>query len=137
MNIYYLGLQEILQIHADIIEDSGGGSGIRDDAGIHSAIAAPQANYFGHERYPTFAEKAAAMCFELVTQHPFVDGNKRVGHAAMAHFLHMNGHILDAKDEEQESVMMKLAAGELNQTDFFDWVKKVTSLDPTFTELEL
>ena len=130
MKIYYLGWREILQIHQDAIEDSGGGQGMRDESGIHSAIAAPQINYFGHERYPTLAEKAAAMCLELVTQHPFIDGNKRVGHAAMAQFLHMNGYILDADDDEQEAVILKLAAGELDQTDFFDWVKKVLMPNP-------
>jgi len=132
MTIYYLGLREILQIHQDAIEDSGGGEGIRDDAGIHSAIVAPQTNYFGHERYPTIAEKAAAICLELVTQHPFMDGNKRVGHGAMAHFLHMNGYILDAEDDEQESVILKLAAGELSQPEFFDWVKKVVAPDSEY-----
>lgn len=123
MRIFYLNYKDIIQIHEDAIVDSGGGRGIREIAGIESAIVAPQSNYFGHERYPTIAEKAAVLCFELVTQHPFIDGNKRVGHSAMANFLHMNGYILDADDDEQETIILKLAASESNLEIFTDWVK--------------
>ncbi|MBX2889697.1 MAG: type II toxin-antitoxin system death-on-curing family toxin [Saprospiraceae bacterium] len=96
---------------------------MRDEAGIESAIAAPQAMYFGQEQYPTIAEKAAILCFELVTQHPFIDGNKRVGHGAMAHFLHMNGYIIDADDDEQEAVILKVAAGDMDKEPFTEWLK--------------
>jgi len=65
----------------------------------------------GSDLYPTLAEKAAALCFSLVGNHPFVDGNKRVGHATMETFLVLNGTEIDASVGEQERVMLDLAAG--------------------------
>lgn len=131
MRIFYLTLKDILQIHEDAIVDSGGGSGLRDGAGIESAIAAPQAVYFGQEQYPTIADKAAILCFELVTQHPFIDGNKRVGHSAMANFLYMNGHIIDSDDDEQETIILHVAAGDMTKEAFTDWLKtKIKPVDP-------
>ncbi len=123
MRIFYLTRKDILQIHEDAIVDSGGGYGMRDETGIESAIAAPQAMYFGQEQYPTIAEKAAILCFELVMQHPFIDGNKRVGHGAMVNFLYMNTYIIDADDDEQESIILQVAAGEMDKETFTDWVK--------------
>ena len=103
---------------------------MRDEAGIESAIAAPQAMYFGQEQYSTLAEKAAILCFELVMQHPFIDGNKRVGHGAMAYFLHMNGYVIDTHDDEQEAVILQVAAGEMNKETFTEWVKsKINPLE--------
>lgn len=119
----YLTIEDILQIHQDVIEDSGGGTGIRDSAGIESAVANPQMDLFGSELYPTIAEKAAILCFTVVEMHPFVDGNKRAGHSAMVHFLFMNGYILDADDNEQEKVILDLAAGQLEKEPFTAWVK--------------
>ncbi len=123
MRIFYLSHHDILRIHEDAIVDSGGGRGMRDEAGIESAIAAPQAKYFGQEQYQTLAEKAAILCFELVMQHPFMDGNKRVGHGAMVYFLHMNGYILDADDDEQEALILQVAAGAMDKETFTEWVK--------------
>jgi len=123
MRIFYLTRKDILQIHEDAIVDSGGGYGMRDETCIESAIAAPQAEYFGQEQYPSLAEKAAILCFELVMQHPFMDGNKRVGHGAMANFLHMNGYIIDEEDDQQEAVILQIAAGEMNKETFTEWVK--------------
>ncbi|MEQ1746270.1 MAG: type II toxin-antitoxin system death-on-curing family toxin [Saprospiraceae bacterium] len=122
MRFFYLTRKDILQIHDDAIVDSGGGSGLRNEAGIESAIAAPQTVYFGQEQYPTIADKAAVLCFELVTQHPFIDGNKRVGHSAMANFLYMNGYTIDETDDEQESIILRVAAGEMTKEAFTEWV---------------
>ncbi len=123
MRIFFLTFSDIIQIHEDAILDSGGGTGLRDKAGIESAVAAPQASYFGQEQYPGIAAKAAIVCFELVTQHPFIDGNKRVGHGAMVHFLYINGYILDAEDDEQEQIILKLASGNLEKEPFAKWVE--------------
>lgn len=122
--IWYLDRSDILQIHLDVIEDSGGGSGIRTEAGIESAVVAPQTVYFGQELYPTITAKAAIICFEIITQHPFIDGNKRIGHAAMAYFLRMNDHILLADDDEQEKIVLSLAEGKMNLEELTDWVEK-------------
>jgi death-on-curing protein len=123
MRIFYLTRKDIIQIHEDAILDSGGGNGMRNGAGIESAIAAPQTVYFGQEQYPSIAAKAAILCFELVTQHPFIDGSKRVGHSAMANFLYMNGHIIDANDDEQETIILHVAAGEMTKESSTEWVQ--------------
>ena len=79
-------------------------------------------SFGGAELYPTLAEKAAALCFSLIMNHPFVDGNKRIGHAAMETFLMMNGFELTADVDDSESVILRLAAGELERLPFTEWV---------------
>ena len=123
-DVYYLNEKDIIQIHYDVIDIAGGASGIRIYAGIESAVTAPQAVYYDTEIYPTLADKAAIYCFELVTQHPLIDGNKRVGHGAMVNFLFMNGHIIDADDDEQEEIILAVASGQLTKEAFTNWVKE-------------
>jgi death-on-curing protein len=76
----------------------------------------------GQDLYPSLGEKAAALGFSLVCNHPFVDGNKRVGHAAMETFLVLNGWELAAEVAEQEQVILRLAAGTLKRDEFTAWV---------------
>jgi len=79
--------------------------------------------YDGHDLYPNLFEKAAILCFALVKNHPFIDGNKRIGHAAMETFLVLNGFELNSPLDEQENAILKLAGGELSKEKFIDWVK--------------
>jgi death-on-curing protein len=72
--------------------------------------------------YPALAEKAAALCLALVQGHPFIDGNKRVGHAAMETFLLLNGSEIDASTDGQERVILDLAAGRLDHRELTDWI---------------
>lgn len=78
----------------------------------------------GLDLYPTLADKAAALCFSLVGNHPFVDGNKRVGHAATETFLVLNGAEIDAHLDEQERVMLDLAAGRIDRGQLADWLRQ-------------
>ena len=87
----YLSLGEVVRLHHWLLESSGGASGIRDLGMLDSALAQPRATFDGKDRHPTLIDKAAALCASLVQNHPFVDGNKRIGHAAMATFLLLNG----------------------------------------------
>ena len=119
----YLTLGEVAALHRRLIAATGGASGIRDLGGLESAIAQPRASFDGNDLYPGVIEKAAALGFSLVMSHPFVDGNKRTGHAAMETFLVLNGYELGAAVDEQERVMLTLAAGELSREDFLDWVR--------------
>ena len=80
----YLSLGEVVRLHQMIIEQSGGATGIRDLGLLDSALAQPRATFDGRDLHPTLLDKAAALCALLVRNHPFVDGNKRVGHAAMS-----------------------------------------------------
>jgi death-on-curing protein len=78
----------------------------------------------GNDVYPTLVEKAAALRFSPVGNHPFVDDNERVGHAAMETFLVLNGAELDASLDEQERVMLDLAAGHVDRGELADWVRQ-------------
>jgi death on curing protein len=120
----YLTLGELLELHRRIIEQSGGANGIRDLGLAESALAQPRMSFGGTELYPTLAEKAAALCYSLVMNHSFVDGNKRIGHAAMETFLIINGFELNAGVDDSETLILRLAAGELERVTFTTWVMK-------------
>lgn len=79
----YLTLAEVVRLHQRVIERSGGSDGVRDEGGLDSAVHQPQMTFGGDDLYPTLAAKAAALGFSLIKNHPFVDGNKRIGHLAM------------------------------------------------------
>lgn len=119
----YLTLEEVTDLQSKVLQQSGGMPGIRDANALDSAVAQPAMAFGGQDLYPTIADKAAALAFSLVMNHPFFDGNKRIGHAAMETFLVLNGHELQATTDEQEQVILKLAAGQTNRSDFTDWVR--------------
>ena len=122
----YLSFAEVLELHRSVVERWGGASGIRDLGILESALAQPRQSFGGQDLYPDLATKAAALCFSLVLNHPFIDGNKRIGHAAMETFLMVNGHELRAPVDEQEHIMVDLAAGNLTRDSFVEWVKQHT-----------
>jgi len=124
--IRYLLLAEVLELHRSVIEQWGGASGIRDLAALESALAQPRQSFGGQDLYPDLTSKAAALCFSLVLNHPFIDGNKRIGHAAMETFLIVNGSELRESVDEQERIMLNLAAGKLSREDFVEWVTRHT-----------
>jgi death-on-curing protein len=119
----YLTTAEIIQLHDWVIQQSGGSPGVRDINLIDSAAYQPQATFAGQELHATLADKAAALGFSLAKNHGFIDGNKRIAHAAMETFLVRNGHQLDAPVDEQEGVFLRLAAGTLSHDDFRDWAR--------------
>ncbi len=80
--------------------------------------------FSGVDLYPTLVQKAAALGFALVENHPFVDGNKRVGHAAMETFLVLNGAELDADVGNQEVIMLGLAAGRVDRGQLAEWLRR-------------
>src|SRR5262245_31570860 len=108
-----LTLDQVLELHRRLIEQTGGSVGVRDFGALDSAPAQPEMTFGGEELYPTLVEKASALGFSLVMNHPFVDGNKRVGHAAMEIFLVLNGHEISAGVDEQEGIILRLAAVEM------------------------
>ena len=120
----YLALAEVVDLHRRLLDATGGAAGIRDLSALESALAQPKMTLAGSDLYPTLAEKAAALCFSLVGNHPFVDGNKHVGHAAMETFLVLNGGEIDASLEEQERVMLDLAAGRVDRGQLVDWLRQ-------------
>jgi death-on-curing protein len=88
------------------------------------AVAQPWMTFGGTDLYPSMIEKSAALCFSLVKNHPFVDGNKRVGHAAMETLLVLNGFQIDASTDEQEQLLLALAAGQLSREDLVGWLRE-------------
>jgi death-on-curing protein len=119
----YLTLNELLGLHRLLVEQSGGSAGIHSVGALESALAQPRLTFSGEDLYPTIVEKAAALGFSLIRNHPFVDGNKRTGHAAMEVFLILNGYEIDAPVDEQEQVILQFAAGELERKAFIEWLR--------------
>jgi death-on-curing protein len=128
--IRYLTLVEVLNLHRQIIEQSGGALGVRDLGALQSALAQPRMTFSGEDLYPTLADKAAALGFSIIMNHPFVDGNKRTGHAAMETFLVLNGLEISASVDEQEQVILALASGNSGRESFVEWLKQhITAIE--------
>ncbi|NEQ96274.1 MAG: type II toxin-antitoxin system death-on-curing family toxin [Cyanothece sp. SIO2G6] len=121
--IRYLTLEEVMSLHHQILKRSGGTEGVRDLGSLKSAIGQPMMTFEGEDLYPTLVDKAAALGFSLVMNHPFVDGNKRTGHAAMEIFLVMNGLEILAPVDEQESIILSLAASSCDRAEFTRWLE--------------
>ncbi len=122
--VRYLSLVEVLELHRRVVERTGGATGLRDLGSLQSALAQPRASFGGELLYPTLEEQAAALGYSLVLNHPFVDGNKRVGHAAMAVFLALNGRMLVGELDESEHAMLALAGGQLSREQLVEWVRR-------------
>lgn len=133
--ICWLTLEEIFEIHAATIQSSGGSPGVRDRGALESALIQPLQTFGGADLYPTLIDWAASLGFFLIRNHPFIDGNKRVGHAALDITLQLNGFEILADEDEQESVILALAAGNLTIQDFTAWVHNViVPFDPSSIE---
>lgn len=119
----YLTLSEILDLHRKIIGQTGGANGVLNLGSLESALAQPRMTFAGTDLYPTIAEKASALGFSLIQNHPFVDGNKRTGHAAIEVFLVLNGFEIQATVSEQERVILEVASGEMKRERFTEWLR--------------
>jgi death on curing protein len=120
----YLTLGEVLEIHAEMLQIGGGMRGIRDVGALESAIAQPQMTFGGSELYSGIVEKAAALGFSLIQNHPFIDGNKRVGHAAMETYLVLNGYEIEASVDVQEQIVLDVASGKTSRESFTQWLSE-------------
>ena len=120
----YLSLAEVLKLHGLVIAESGGPDGLRDLGMLESALGQPRQTFGGEDLYPSLPSKAAALGFSLIMNHPFIDGNKRVGHAAAEALLMLNGFELTAEVDEAEAEILAVAAGQRTRAEFQDWVEK-------------
>lgn len=111
----YLALGEVVALHRAILAATGGAEGLRELGALESALAQPKATFDGTDLYPSVVDKASTLAFGLAMNHPFVDGNKRIAHAAMAVFLDLNGLAIRATVGEQEQLMLDLAAGHVSR----------------------
>ncbi|QIP15249.1 type II toxin-antitoxin system death-on-curing family toxin [Spirosoma aureum] len=123
-----LSLPEVFLLHERIIHLSGGSLGIRNQEAVASALIQPFATFDGSELYPTLFDKAALTGYLLICNHPFVDGNKRIGHAVMEVLLVLNGYEIVASIDEQEKIILQVADGALTREQFTDWLKEHVKL---------
>lgn len=114
--------RQILLLHRQLIEQTGGSDGIRDEGLLDSAMAAPFQSFDNADAYPSLQQKAARLCFGLVKNHPFVDGNKRIGAHAMLVFLAVNGVELTYTQTELSDIILQVAASEKEYPDLLDWL---------------
>jgi death on curing protein len=120
----YLTLEEVLALQQRVIAQSGGAPGVRDVNLVDSAVAQPSMTFDGRDLFPTLTEKAAALGYSLIMNHAFVDGNKRIGHAAMETFLALNGHEIACGVDEQERMILDVAAGIIRREQFAEWLSR-------------
>ena len=111
----FLSVEIVLQIHARVVEEFGGDPGLRDRGLLESAVAMPQSTFAGEFLHASLAEKAAAYHYHLCSNHPFLDGNKRVAVATAEVFLLSNGSELTASDDELEEMTLGVARGQLSK----------------------
>ncbi|MEX1245617.1 MAG: type II toxin-antitoxin system death-on-curing family toxin [Thermoanaerobaculia bacterium] len=122
--IVYLSVEQVLHLHQIQIERFGGSGGLRDRAGLESAIARPAATFGGDDLYPDLASKAGALMHSLVMNHPFVDGNKRVGAMAAELFLEINDRRLLGSDDDIERMTFALTRGEVDAERLAIWFRQ-------------
>ena len=114
---------KIKLLHQLMAEETGGSIGVRDEGLLESAIESAFATFDGVELYPSKEEKAAKLGYSLVSNHAFVDGNKRIGVYVMLSFLELNGIHVDSNDEDVVALGLGVADGSMNQEDVLKWIE--------------
>jgi death-on-curing protein len=122
--VEYISIEEVIEIHWRVVRQTGGVQGIRDQGSLESSVMQPLQSFGDQDLYPSLIEKAAALGYFLIRNHPFLDGNKRVGHAALETVLILNGYELSAGVDEQELVVLDVARGEFRREEFTEWVQR-------------
>ncbi|HSN77608.1 MAG TPA: type II toxin-antitoxin system death-on-curing family toxin [Anaerolineae bacterium] len=120
----YLTVEQVLFIHMRLIAETGGSAGVRDLDLLASAVGRPQASFGGQDLYPDVFDKAAALLDSLVRNHPFVDGNKRVGITAVGLFLLGNGLRLTASNADLQQFTLQVARSEAPMEQMVAWLKR-------------
>ncbi|MFH1996671.1 MAG: type II toxin-antitoxin system death-on-curing family toxin [Candidatus Omnitrophota bacterium] len=126
----YLSIEQVLAGHAKLIERYGGSRGIRDQGLLESAVFRPQASAFGQEAYPTLFEKCAVLGYSLIRNHPFLDGNKRTGFAALHLMLLINGYDLTSSSKEEIAMTENAASGKMRESEIAQWLKQYSKKNP-------
>ncbi|MCI6958002.1 MAG: type II toxin-antitoxin system death-on-curing family toxin [Candidatus Faecousia sp.] len=118
-----LSKRQILMLHSMLVAQSGGMDGVRDEGLLESAISTPLQTFGGQELYPTVLEKAARLGYGLIHNHPFMDGNKRIGTHAMLVFLDINNITLSYEDDDLIAAILRVASGDMDDSDLLEWLK--------------
>ena len=117
-----LTVDEIISIHSLLCRKTGGSDGLRDRGLLESAVYSAEMTFGGAEIYQTLEEKCARLCYALTANHPFVDGNKRIGILTMLVCLRLNGTELKFTQEELIDLSLSAASGKLSYEDILNWV---------------
>jgi len=120
----YLSVDQVLALHSFQFKRYGGAAGLRDQGALEGAVARPQITFGGEDLYPDVAAKAAALMHSLVKNHPFVDGNKRVGAYAALLFLHVNGFESLIAPAELTRVTLAVASGAVEAEALAIWLRQ-------------
>jgi death-on-curing protein len=121
--VLFLTLDDIIESHQNQIDTYGGSHGIRDIGLLESAIAQPEASFGGQYLHADIFEMAAAYLYHLVMNHPFVDGNKRVGLEAALIFLEINNENFNASDQELVDLVLKTTAGQVGKREIAEFFR--------------
>ncbi|MBR6085717.1 MAG: type II toxin-antitoxin system death-on-curing family toxin [Spirochaetales bacterium] len=116
-------VEKVKLLHQLMAEETGGSVGIRDEGLLDSAIEGIYQTFDGNELYPTKEEKGARLGYSLISNHSFLDGNKRIGMYVMLTFLEVNGIRLECTDEEVAQTGLAVASGEMGYEDLLAWVR--------------
>ena len=121
-----LSKKQIILLHEQLIRETGGAAGIRDEGLLEAALFAPLQTFGDEELFPTVYEKAARLGFGLIRNHAFVDGNKRIGAHSMLVFLAINGIETEYTQKELSDIILQIASGEKDYSDLLLWIKTHT-----------
>jgi death-on-curing protein len=117
-----LSKEQILVLHEQLIEETGGSSGLKDEGPLESALSSPFQSFDGKDLFPSVYQKAARLGFGLASNHAFIDGNKRIGAHAMLVFLLLNGVEIEYSQEELIYLFLGIANGEKDYPDVLNWI---------------
>ncbi len=117
-----LSKEQVLKLHASLIEATGGSGGIRDEGMLDLALNNPFQTFGEKELYPSVQAKAARLCFGLVKNHAMIDGNKRLGTHVMLVFLALNGYELVYRQRELSDMILEVASGTIGEKEILKWI---------------
>lgn len=118
-----LTVEQVIELHTRLIQATGGLDGVRDVGLIESSLSSAFSTYFGVEKYPSIEEKAARLCYSLVNNHAFLDGNKRIGVFVMIIFLELKGIVLNQTDDEIVKLGLGVASSELDYDEILEYIR--------------
>ncbi len=114
--------EQVISIHSSLVKVTGGADGVRDEGMLESALETPFQTYGGIDLYPSLFQKAARLGYSLISNHPFIDGNKRIGIHIMLVFLAINGVEMKYTQEELADTGLSTAAGTLTADELLSWL---------------
>ncbi len=117
-----ISLSEVIRIHEILIDEFGGSKGVRDHGLLESAIQRPFQTFDSELLYPTVVDQAAALAESLITNHPFQDGNKRIGYTMMRLHLLMNDTDIETSEDEKYDFVIKIASGNSSFDEIKEWI---------------